>query len=69
MAKRARRTTSGKRRDRITRLESELAALREAKAFMTSRLNTLRVELAILKARSQRRGKKRTPATPSAAPQ
>ena len=50
MAKRARRTTSEKRLDRITRLESEVAALREAKEFMTNRLNAVRDELAILKA-------------------
>jgi hypothetical protein len=50
MAKRAPRTTSEKRRDRITRLESEVVALREAKAFMADRLNTLRDELAILRA-------------------
>jgi hypothetical protein len=50
MAKRARRTTSEKRRDRIARLESEVVALREAKAFMADRPNTLRDELAILQA-------------------
>ena len=57
MVKRARRTTGEKRRDRITRLKSEVVALREAKAFMTNRLNTLRGQLAILKARE---GKKRS---------
>ncbi len=55
MAKRAPRTTSEKRRDRITRLESEVVALREAKAFMVGRLSTLRDELAILRALEDKR--------------